>query len=367
MFIDDNIITKLLKIGGDELSLYIFYARCCISQKTNIVKATDSFCMKGIGIGKVRFFNAKKNLLNHGMIEPLIRKKNGRITGHYIKVNHFNYSQDSFQESENIVPLETGNKCLYTSNVNASSNEEKCFSKCSLRSHLAPPEDSGAVQSVRNIFSHWVNKTKNIKGITTPQSIETKYRLSFKNKKYVILPLYKIISSALERFSEKDILIAIDNYIQCYTSKDHFYSIQWNLGKFLYSGITNGSGLARFLPSEDSSISYRRDVKDKDIVSFVRSNFNPTKRDIDITQPYNTQSRYYFGYETHSLDYVIRQIKSYDSDLKRNKQETINKYFAELESINSELLWKYKKTPDDKKKLIETSLKKYYKIWEKYK
>lgn len=86
------------KDGGDAFALYHFYAYTATRQRTNSVKATDTFCMNGLGWGKTRFYRAKKILQELGVVEQVDRHVDGRFQGHYILIK---YLQGNYYSPEN--------------------------------------------------------------------------------------------------------------------------------------------------------------------------------------------------------------------------------------------------------------------------
>jgi len=74
---------------GDMLALWMFYAYTARWQKTNQVKATVSFCMKGLVWGDSRVRNARRGLMSLGLIEDIQdRSDKGFNKGWYVKVKH---------------------------------------------------------------------------------------------------------------------------------------------------------------------------------------------------------------------------------------------------------------------------------------
>jgi hypothetical protein len=74
---------------SDVMGLYIFYRDVADWQKTDQPKATDEYCMKGLGWGRSKFSRTKKQLLGLDLIEQIRTiDKTGRVTGYYIKVNY---------------------------------------------------------------------------------------------------------------------------------------------------------------------------------------------------------------------------------------------------------------------------------------
>lgn len=78
--------------------LYHFYYRTAKWQRTQQPKATASFAAKGLGWSRRKVVYAKKELVEMGLIAQVSKKdKNGKIYGHYIKVN-FIYTEQKRQE-----------------------------------------------------------------------------------------------------------------------------------------------------------------------------------------------------------------------------------------------------------------------------
>jgi len=79
--------------------VYMFYYHAAMRQKTNQVWATSSFVQKGLGIGKIRFARAKKQLIKYGLIEDVIKRdpQNRKIKKHYIKLN-FIYRKETVRK-----------------------------------------------------------------------------------------------------------------------------------------------------------------------------------------------------------------------------------------------------------------------------
>jgi len=71
----------------DVLSLYVFYHKMGIQQRTNQPYATDTYCMKGLRIGSVRFYEAKKILKKLKLIEQVeVGRTKRRFGKSYIRL-----------------------------------------------------------------------------------------------------------------------------------------------------------------------------------------------------------------------------------------------------------------------------------------
>lgn len=97
-FIEDNLIVfskntfdAFLRCDNpaDLIALYGFYYYTAKWQKTNQIKATDNYVCKGLHWGKDRLRRAYKELKAVGLVERIARKnKQGKVEGHYVKVNY---------------------------------------------------------------------------------------------------------------------------------------------------------------------------------------------------------------------------------------------------------------------------------------
>lgn len=87
---------KLLSLGSDELALYTFY--CITAKRQSIalrkrittIKATESYCLRGLGWGHLRFRTTKKSLMEAGLVKNIIKKEDGsgKVIGYYIQINY---------------------------------------------------------------------------------------------------------------------------------------------------------------------------------------------------------------------------------------------------------------------------------------
>jgi hypothetical protein len=97
-FIEDNLIVlskqtldAFLKCNNpaDLIALYVFYYYTAKWQRTNQVKATESFVRKALAWGEVRYRTANKALTEKGLIEEIkSRDSRGKINGYYVKINY---------------------------------------------------------------------------------------------------------------------------------------------------------------------------------------------------------------------------------------------------------------------------------------
>lgn len=118
--------------GLDLIGLYTFYYYTAKWQKTNQIKATDTYVRKGLNIGKDRLKKAKDRLLELGLIAIITtRSRAGGIEGWYIKLNYL-WKNETVKTylSENLLEAKptcgkTETNALSTNNINALSTNIK--------------------------------------------------------------------------------------------------------------------------------------------------------------------------------------------------------------------------------------------------
>lgn len=73
---------------ADCIALYVFYYKTAKWQKTNTVKANDQYVKKSLKWGISKIQKTKQTLKEHGLIDIVQRRKNGKIEGWFIKVSY---------------------------------------------------------------------------------------------------------------------------------------------------------------------------------------------------------------------------------------------------------------------------------------
>mgnify|MGYP000850623855 FL=1 len=122
------------KLGRDAKDLYEHYMFTGKIQKTNTVHAVNNFCGSGLTMSKERIVEAKKFLIDSGLIEIVTKRDDlGKITGHYVKVmcstnpiarGWKNQTVDNPEGGKTETNSYTNNINSYTNNVNAIANKE---------------------------------------------------------------------------------------------------------------------------------------------------------------------------------------------------------------------------------------------------
>lgn len=73
---------------ADCIALYVFYYKTAKWQKTDTVKANDQYVKKSLKWGISKIQKTKQTLKEHGLIDIVQRRKDGRIEGWFIKVSY---------------------------------------------------------------------------------------------------------------------------------------------------------------------------------------------------------------------------------------------------------------------------------------
>lgn len=88
LVLNKNTIENLFKLenSADCIALYLFYYKTAKWQKTDTVKANDSYVQKSLNWGRNKILKTKQTLKNSGLIETVQRRNNGKIDGWFIKI-----------------------------------------------------------------------------------------------------------------------------------------------------------------------------------------------------------------------------------------------------------------------------------------
>lgn len=83
-------IDRLFQLDNcaDCIALYVFYYKTAKWQKTNTIKANDQYVKKSLKWGISKIQKTKQTLKEHGLIDIIQRRKDGKIEGWFIKVSY---------------------------------------------------------------------------------------------------------------------------------------------------------------------------------------------------------------------------------------------------------------------------------------
>lgn len=90
LIVDKRTIDHLFELENcaDCVSLYMFFYKTAKWQGTRSIKANDVYIRKCLGWGAKRVTTAKKALEDAELIRKVARRKDGKITGHFIEVEY---------------------------------------------------------------------------------------------------------------------------------------------------------------------------------------------------------------------------------------------------------------------------------------
>ena len=185
--------------SGDLIALYSFYYYTAKWQKTNQIKATNSYCQKGLNIGETRLLKAKTILINLGLIKNIKIYKGGW----YIKIMYIIKSkilkeepekQDSYKNPKKQGLGKQGINALSSNNKNAlSSNNKKTKTKKPLIEYF--PNKWKKNISFQELINDYITHRKEKKSNMTTIACE---RLAKKLTKWTIQKASEAIENTLE-------------------------------------------------------------------------------------------------------------------------------------------------------------------------
>ena len=120
---------------ADCIALYLFYYKTAKWQKTNTVKANDQYVKKSLKWGISKIQKTKQTLKEHGLIDIVQRRKDGKIEGWFIKVSYLVSERKAdeikinVQESNNTQNEQVENCTSSNEETNALKEKIKCLKK----------------------------------------------------------------------------------------------------------------------------------------------------------------------------------------------------------------------------------------------
>lgn len=125
-----------LENAADCVALYVFYYKTAKWQKTNTIKANDAYVKKSLNWGIDRIKRTKQILKEHGLIDIVQRRKDGKIAGWYIEVSYLvaqraadEISIKVVDESNNTQNQQVENATSGSQDINALKLQIKCLKK----------------------------------------------------------------------------------------------------------------------------------------------------------------------------------------------------------------------------------------------
>lgn len=90
LILNKTTIDTLFKLENcsDCIALYVFYYKTAKWQKTNTIKANDTYIRKSLNWGADKIRRTKQLLKENGLIDIVQNRENGKIQGWYIKISY---------------------------------------------------------------------------------------------------------------------------------------------------------------------------------------------------------------------------------------------------------------------------------------
>lgn len=200
--------------GRDAQSLYLHLMFTAKLQKTNQIKATDTYLKKGLSMGADKLRKAKNLLKKMGLIKTVVRRDNGKITGHYIKVHARTMPQEiegEKKEPEHPKPT-SGNSPEWETRDKCFNEKVKCLNE----------KDKIYNSFLEKIYKFWLSRDGTIKHRDIKQVKEKVSR--------------KKLEQILKYYKPKEIARAIENYTEVVNNPKYYYNHKWSLWDFLKRG-----------------------------------------------------------------------------------------------------------------------------------
>lgn len=130
-------IDKLFNLENctDCIALYLFYYKTAKWQKTNTIKANDTYIKKSLKWGTDRIRKTKQTLKENGLIDIVQRRENGKITGWFVEVSYLVSQKKTedikikVEESNNTQKQQVAKATSGEGETNALKEKIKCLEK----------------------------------------------------------------------------------------------------------------------------------------------------------------------------------------------------------------------------------------------
>lgn len=168
-----------LENAAECVALYIFYYKTAKWQKTNTIKANDAYVKKSLNWGIDRIKRTKQILKEHGLIDIVQRRKDGKIAGWYIEVSYLvsqraadEISIKVVDESNNTQNQQVENATSGSQDINALKLQIKCLKKENdvLKNKInneqpAKPAECDYIAEFNELWQHYPRKQGKAKAL----------------------------------------------------------------------------------------------------------------------------------------------------------------------------------------------------------
>lgn len=132
LILNKHTVDTLMELENcaDCIALYVFYYKTAKWQKTNQIKANDEYVKKCLKWGRDKIVKTKAILKEHGLIDIVQERKDGKISGWYIKVSYL-VKKKSLEDCHIIIKksqnLQVENPTSTIEDTNALKQNIKCL------------------------------------------------------------------------------------------------------------------------------------------------------------------------------------------------------------------------------------------------
>lgn len=223
--------------GRDAKSLYEHLMFTAKMQKTNQVKATNSYLKKGLCMGDEKIRKAKKLLLDLGLITLVEKRdKQGKFTEHYIKVHAKTVPNEVKEEKNDPETLKSS-----SGKTHLSETRNKCFNE---KEKCLNEKDKIYTSFLEKIYEFWITQKGTIKHRSFEQVVNNTSRKKLEN-------------NILKFYAPKEIGKAILNYVEVLNGCMYYYNHKWTLWDFL------NRGYKKFVDESEPLQNFKSGVKEK--------------------------------------------------------------------------------------------------------
>lgn len=200
LIINKYTIDRLYSLDNcaDCIALYVFYYKTAKWQKTNLIKANDTYVKNSLKWGKTKIQKTKETLKNQGLISIVQRRKDNKISGWYIEV-HYIMSEKRKEDIRVRVEKEESNN---------PQNVQVANSTCS-------SEDTNALRKHIKCLENKIKMLEEEKPRVSPNGYTKSFEEFWKNypRKKEKARAYKCYMARLnDGYSEEELLTACKNY-----------------------------------------------------------------------------------------------------------------------------------------------------------
>lgn len=185
-------IDKLFQLDNcvDCIALYVFYYKTAKWQKTNTIKANDSYIKKSLKWGADKIRKTKQTLKENGLINVIQRRENGKIQGWYVEVSYLVAQRKTedikvkVEESKNTQKQEHLKPTSGFEDTNALKEKIKCLEKeikmlkenkggNNVTKKLPNTNEYFKNQELNSLFIEFLEVRKKLKAVNSERAINT--------------------------------------------------------------------------------------------------------------------------------------------------------------------------------------------------